>query len=997
VRAHVENTKAPALSGIQDAPGCASGVFLCHRKESATRSIVRHFGEWCWRCSLSPRVSAVPIPPTLVFRLCAFALVLAAILWPSTSFAQIAPTSSASITGSVTDSAAKPVADATVTLSGTKTVSTHTDAQGLFVFVGVPFGTYDIAASAPRLGSASRTGIVVQGDTNVSIQYEARAAGGLKVIGTVSTAANARFNITPASVTQVDPMAKAFEGETSWRTILEQIPGVAQAGLGDGTYSGLGSIPGSPMVPVQVSIDGALAYESATLLDNMPVIGLRNGPGSAGGGTDLAFYPLNAFGSADVIRGPGASASIVDSIGGTLSLHPLGVVNRNHFDVSLSTDPYGGIIANGLAAVRWGKLSATLTYGLNDSPGPVTGHGVLANPALLPDAIDGRAFQCTGSCAQVYAPTPYSSSFLNFQTGFLQCCADQSSAWSQHSGSASLNYAVSPSISAAIFYAGQVSRTDEGLYDVAVDFVPPPGYSGSISPGGHAFSSTGLFLAPSRTSTGSSLLEEKITAIIGSGVLRVAALQNRTFNQSAFQTPASSTAQLFGGGQLCSDTSVACATGTFQPVVFNGGSYHLTYSSLQIGEESRSIAMNRDLLASYEMPLGEHVRVGASFVRSTYNDPDELGETVNGQVLFPLYPPDPPASVSETTNESRVFVGITPTRQTSLELAGYFVNANYHVQNPNDPTGNSYIDAAYTYAAPRLGFVWRPTASFAFHVAGGGGFAEAPLADLVGSNGNPTCQVGDCFVDLVNDKLRPETSFSIDAGTDIRLPHDNVVSFDVFHTDLHGQLFETSGYDGTCPTCGGLPLFVTQFGNLGTSRLEGLSFSLRHEVPRGVFGLVSGGLTRSYVVSLPPGFYDANGQTCNRTTGANCQNIQVVPNINMNGSFATAIPYAQGFGQIGYRWTPEKSIDLTATYFGNNNSYQRPAFGEVDGHVRYPLTKRLSLLLTVRNITGAYDQSVQTISLANAIGAPAITGAPYPLAGEEYGPRTILLTTGYRF
>ena len=37
---------------------------------------------------------------------------------------------------------------------------------------------------------------------------------------------------------------------------------------------------------------------------------------------------------------------------------------------------------------------------------------------------------------------------------------------------------------------------------------------------------------------------------------------------------------------------------------------------------------------------------------------------------------------------------------------------------------------------------------------------------------------------------------------------------------------------------------------------------------------------------------------------------------------------------------------MVASCFRNNNTYFRPAFVEMDGHVRYPLTKNWSLLLT---------------------------------------------------
>src|SRR5580704_13675567 len=101
--------------------------------------------------------------------------------------AQIAPTNSATLSGSVSDSFGKPVVHAKVGISGPRSTSTQTDAQGQFVFIGVPFGTYQISAEAAGLGVATRS-ISVESDTNVAIRYESASSNALKVIANVSSA-----------------------------------------------------------------------------------------------------------------------------------------------------------------------------------------------------------------------------------------------------------------------------------------------------------------------------------------------------------------------------------------------------------------------------------------------------------------------------------------------------------------------------------------------------------------------------------------------------------------------------------------------------------------------------------------------------------------------------------------------------------------------------------------------------------------------------------------
>jgi outer membrane receptor protein involved in Fe transport len=268
----------------------------------------------------------------------------------------------------------------------------------------------------------------------------------------------------------------------------------------------------------------------------------------------------------------------------------------------------------------------------------------------------------------------------------------------------------------------------------------------------------------------------------------------------------------------------------------------------------------------------------------------------------------------------------------------YFANANYHVQNPNDSTGNTYVDQRYTYAAPRLGFVWRPTAAVAVRASAGGGFAEAPLSQLAGSNA--IYLIGPYYEEVkTNLNLQPERSFGFDLGVDVKLRRSTILSFDVYRSNLYGQLYSSTFANGTYL---GLPLYTVQNGNLGQSRYEGVLLDVRHDVPHGVTWALSGGLTRGYVVSLPAGFYNDPSGPCNFTTamtpdGSPCPNLNIVPGANFNGTFLASIPYAQALASLGYRWNAVKYVDLVGTYYGNNNTYFHPAFVELDGHIGYPL------------------------------------------------------------
>jgi hypothetical protein len=236
----------------------------------------------------------------------------------------------------------------------------------------------------------------------------------------------------------------------------------------------------------------------------------------------------------------------------------------------------------------------------------------------------------------------------------------------------------------------------------------------------------------------------------------------------------------------------------------------------------------------------------------------------------------------------------------------------------------------------------------------------------------------------------------------VRLRHDTVLSADVYRTDLYGQLFQSSNLDGTCstnPVCSAndspndpLPFYVDEYLNLTHSRFEGITLNIHRDVPHGIYWNAGLGLTRGYIISVPAGFYNAAGQTCNYATGVGCANTYAIANQNF-----TYIPgnvaYANGSADLGYRWAAKKSLDVQANYLGNNNAYFQPAFLEFDAHASYPLAKNFALFATLTNITGIHDQNYQVSNGYNPIvAAPSIAGAEVPLNSAPYGPRTLTVT-----
>jgi outer membrane receptor protein involved in Fe transport len=911
-------------------------------------------------------------------------------------YAQAAKAIFAQVSGQVVTLRGAPVPSATVQLDGTVHIKTTADTGGHFVFANVAPGTYTITASAGGYTAVSRNGIVVQNeDVNLNIQLASTAV--LKEIGHVtSTPVRSTINVTAAPSYRITPADMAFQGQTQWRKVLEEIPGVSVSGIAAGVSE---IISGNPLNAAVISIRGSLPYETAMLIDNMPMYGISFSATAAGAGVDISPYSPYEFGATDVIEGPGAqSPSIVGAIGGSMNLHPVGQVTKNSYSLSLSDDPYGGWIANGSTAVRIGKLSASVTYDFNNSPGPIFGSQELFTAQSV-SAINGTPYKCVGTCAVTSLfSNGTGNSASGISSGLIGCCTPNAAGyWTSHGESLSLFYQLSHSMTAQFFFADRNTPSTTVHAELPLLFLPGPGYTGSLAAG--SVSRYDNFpWQPTTATVGSQIYEGKLTFQLGRGQLQLAALSNRTELAETVSTPASlGAAQLFGTGCTASVTTVAPCPAGFAPIVFNGASV----SSVSLTPFSQLTAIhghNRDLSANYAVPLGDRARASASIVHSYY-DSSLYTNVTTTPGSFAL-----PQSNFETTDEMRLGYGLTPSDRTSLDFTYYFANTRFHVVNPNSANALQaslaqvlYQDQVFHYNAPRLSFVWHPNHDLAVRASAGGGFAPAPLGDLVGTNGAASCSSAACSITLTNVNLQPETSWGYDVGFDKRLGQSTILSFDIYTTTLQGQIYKSTTSIAPCATCLGQPTFATQFNNLGQSRYQGIELDMHRDVPRGVIWSASGSLMRAYLVSVPANFYTSAaalkaGLTCNPTTNANCTNQQVLPNINFNGLFIPAanIPYAQGFAQYGYRWSPDHFVSMDMHYFGNNNGYYSPAFVVFDANAQIRLTKNVALQGTFRNITGQLDNAV--LYTGQGYVYPTAAGPAAYVYTTPYGPRTFLLT-----
>ena len=105
-----------------------------------------------------------------IFRCVSLLGFAAVVLFATKANAQIAGTGN--IQGTVTDTSGAVVAKASVSLTNRSTQVVRTslsDNAGVYVFPGVPIGTYDLAVSAPGFKTEVTNGIVLEVGSSIAI------------------------------------------------------------------------------------------------------------------------------------------------------------------------------------------------------------------------------------------------------------------------------------------------------------------------------------------------------------------------------------------------------------------------------------------------------------------------------------------------------------------------------------------------------------------------------------------------------------------------------------------------------------------------------------------------------------------------------------------------------------------------------------------------------------------------------------------------------------
>ncbi len=941
------------------------------------------------------------------------ALVVAGILFASAVYSPIARAAGddAAVSGRVQTTDGQPIAGASVTLDGPAHVATTTGNGGAFAFAQVTAGTYVLHAAKAGFAPIERDDVVVAPGAPVTLNATLTQSSfsSLQTIGRVTTSSGKiAMNTSTAALDIIPGTEFTDQGSLQVTQVLAEQPGVSLTSVTAGGGTNRASL-GSPIYP---QIRGALYYETESLIDGHPV-----SVGAIGTFSPLLLLP-GLLQSTEIAKGPGAMPVEINyAIGGTVNYRTLEPTRDRIFSADLGADRYGGVNltlrATGSTANHF--LDYAFAYAALGTPGPLDNYPIASSQLQLalfgtaPWTVNGQ--QVSGSPVHLT-----SSPFTNFVGGVTShfseplylCCTPVSSGYDARGqlGKIRLNFSEQTTLTFSYLggqsgdnYTGTILGSLTPMFDAAT-FAPPAGYSGSVAAGTPIpfddqantnyteFMQSNLFQAEVRSSIGATtLLGRAYSGYDNTLVNAYTPGMNATVSENAW-----------GGIPLCpagtKAVGAACTGGPGGPVApvmtfFNGQPVTLTTSN----PASYTILLDhvRGLSLEGDRPVGAAV-VSLALDRSNHDSYEfslSPGQMLDTVVL-------PPGSGQQfTTAMARL--------QTPLATNLSMMLGTYYTSYASHFTGNggaTWSDATHAATIPRIAFSWRPGPDVAWRLAAGGSIAP-PYIALLSSPGttpvlNPAGAPQGYFINANNGQIAPEKAFGYDLGVDTRLRPSLLFSSDLYFTNVNNMFLTETSQQGTYTSTTGnsagipLPLYVTQTGNLGNARYEGIEFQF-NDAPAVGFGYkLQGSLQRAFVYDISPSFYST-------TAGPNTTNLGIIPNINFqasgNGFNAVSpgrIPYSQGYAELNYRTRSGSLALLGWTYNGPNNAYNEPAFGIFSASLRFAFSRNSYLQFSAYNLTNVYGDPYD--ALVGGVPVGLINGKFGAVAGNNVGPTTLQAT-----
>ncbi|MEO6913095.1 MAG: TonB-dependent receptor [Candidatus Baltobacteraceae bacterium] len=906
-----------------------------------------------------------------------------------------APPAPAAITGSISDGSGAPIAGASVVLRGPVAYSATTDERGKFSINGVAPGVYVLSAAKPGYSTAVQDEIVeIAGQTqDFTVRMDRVTFSSLRSIATVHAAGRGTFNASPASVNVVTTQSFIDQAQPQVTRVLSQVPGLQ---ISFPSTSSNAAAPGSITVP---NIRGATSYETASLIDGHAI--------SVGQYGDNVTTFLNSFmfGSVEVIKGPGADSPVVNNaIGGTTNFRTKDPTLMPSAELLVGADNRGGTLSNFSFSNTSGRFGFIVDLATYNNPSALSGKNVYYDPSggtYNGGIAQGNATSSKAGTTQTPITTGYP---------LLACCYQLSGTLDQTAELVKFRYKLSPATFATVSYLGGQSESDQnGNTSDIVDgqFTPgDPSYTGSLRPGPVEVA-TNLFPgAYNGEYNNEPIFQGEVSTTIGKDTL-LARYYHASILRYQFQGDNGKNFLDFNSVNLF---GVSSGSGNINQT-FNGTQANVGFSDYY--HEPELDKLGGESLA-YQHPIGDGL-LTFSYDRTASQSLDY--SVFSGPFYSFNLPPGTGQTLTTYLLRDHFYVGhrldvtlsdYLNTYKSTYPIACAGGNCNTFDAAVNG-TGVTFATSNKSHDDPRIGVVYRPNTATAIRFAMGSSIAPPFLGLLNQITSTPSYNGQVAIEQQSNGDLKPETGFGYDLGADVRLKDPaTVVTGDIYYTNLFNRFFGqtvdtglTCGQTNTCTGTGtippGTPILNQTNVNISNARFEGIELAVRRTPQVGFGYTISGALQKGYYYNLPPYFYCSipgpgctQDQNLNIISGQNTNGVGIfTPGFNFSYNGNMRIPYSQGNAEFSYTFKSGAYASIGDTYYGFNNSLNRPAFGIAFATLRFPLSDHLTLQLSGDNILNAYPGILPLYG--GGVPIPLVGGQTVATPGNVLGPATYRL------
>jgi outer membrane receptor protein involved in Fe transport len=940
---------------------------------------------------------------------------------PATQVAQATSTTTGGVSGTVLDGTGAPVANATVTLHGLKTLTATSDAKGAFQIGNVPPGVYILNVAKPGFQTATESDFTVfSGEVQkVAITLPIATFTALHTIATVRATAGGTFNTSAAAINSVSNQVFLNQGAQGLQDVLNEVPGLQVSMSSNDTN---GAAPGSIQY---ANIRNGLSFETAAEIDGHPLSEGKYGD------YVLSFWTPFMFQSYDVIKGPGAQAAQTNyAINGTLNMRTLDPTQDFESQFVAGGTTTGGTFFNARYSGTSGRLGFVADIGEVNDP------SVIQNLNVQVGNTNGGYAPYNGVMTGLgynnnLAPVPGTNAEAYNNYSLLACCYQISGSLYKLNELVKLRYRFSPSTVATVSYLGAQATSDENgdtLEATPSVFQPGPGYNGPVPVGANRLISN-VYPAPDLETSNEPMFQAEIASTIGQDTV-LARYYHASIDRLITQ----------GTGQPSTpNTSFETLNGTTgNGAIYDNAYLPVDYYEYFVESETDSLG-GLDLQYQHPYGLGDSVTLSYSRTSST----DTYWEQEADTSAYPVVTGGV-ADVTIPTGTGQIFntyrLSVNQNFGTKLNaLLSLYENQYNFTSATTCGTGPSYtsptacaIDGSNanfqtnntSHFDERLGLTYRPSTNLVVRASAGSSIAPPYVGLLSKFTTSPTYSATSetATESYNNPNLVPETAFGYDLGADYQLKQSYFLKADLYQTNLFNQFITTTSFAGTCTPvlypnsncpAAGVPLYQSINGNVNNARYEGIELSIIHAVQNGFGWTVQGSTQRGYAYDLGSSFYCSFGNsTATPCIPANYnQNLAVVAGQNFNGGAPStyyvhsgtcpatnyycvedaasgvsnqSVPYLQGYAELNWQTATGWYASLGGTLYGKNNSYNEPPFTVVRATVRVPIAHTLWLQIAGNNIFNAYKELVPINFGGVAI--PLANGAVAPTLGNVKGP-----------